>query len=129
MGTQITLTLPNELYTRAERWATITQRELPETLTDILSNVLRPIGLTPELEKPISNLSDREVLALSRLQMVSTQARRLNKLLEKQGESELTDEEHSELLALMQTYEQLWIRQSEALAEAVRRGLRGPLES
>ncbi len=28
----------------------------------------------------------------------------------------------------MQVYNQLWIRQSEALAEAVQRGLQGPLE-
>ena len=27
----------------------------------------------------------------------------------------------------MQVYQQLWVRQSEALAEAVRRGLRAPL--
>jgi hypothetical protein len=33
----------------------------------------------------------------------------------------------STLLALMQVYQQLWIRQSEARAEAVHRGLRAPL--
>jgi hypothetical protein len=31
-------------------------------------------------------------------------------------------------MALMQIYHQLWIRQSEALAEAIKRGLRPPLE-
>ncbi|MDI6792703.1 MAG: hypothetical protein QME81_07545 [bacterium] len=127
MGTQVTLTLPNELYTCAERWATITRRELSETLTEILSDVLRPIGLTPEIDEPVSTLSDQEVLALSKLQMATIQARRLNKLLEKQRESELTDAGRLELRALIQTYEQLWIRQSEALSEAVRRGLREQL--
>ncbi|MDI6792578.1 MAG: hypothetical protein QME81_06900 [bacterium] len=127
MGTQVTLTLPNDLYTRAERWATITRRELSETLTDVLSDVLKPICAAPDMEKPVSTLSDQEVVTLSKLQMAPTQGRRLDKLLEKQRESELADEERSKLLALMQTYEQLWIRQSEALAEAVRRGLREPL--
>lgn len=127
MGTQVTLTLPVELYTRSQRWATITRRELSETLTDILSDVLRPIGLTPEIDEPVSTLSDQEVLALSKLQMATIQARRLNKLLEKQRESELTGAGRLELRALIQTYEQLWIRQSEALSEAVRRGLREQL--
>ena len=55
------------------------------------------------------------------------QRRRLSGLLERQREGMLTESERPELLALMQVYNQLWIRQSEALAEAVRRGLRKPL--
>ena len=80
------------------------------------------------MEKPVASLSDEEVLALAGAQMEPTQGRRLSELLEKQREGELTEGERSTLLALMQVYNQLWIRQSEALAEAVRRGLRKPLE-
>ena len=40
-----------------------------------------------------------------------------------------SERKHQELFALMQVYDQLWIRQSEALAEAVRRGLRPALAS
>lgn len=76
----------------------------------------------------ISSLSDEEVLALSQVQMKPLQGQRLSELLEKQREGALTENERPELLALVQVYEQLWIRQSEALAEAVRRGLRKPLE-
>ncbi len=128
MKTQVTLTLPDELYERAERWATITQQDLSEALTDALAIVLRPMYTTPKLENPISSLSDQEVLALSKVRMEPAQGQRLGELLEKQREGELADDERPELLALMQVYEQLWIRQSEALAEAVRRGLREPLE-
>jgi len=128
MKTQVTLMLPDELYERAERWATITRQDLSEALTDVLAIVLRPMHAAPKLEKPISSLSDQEVLALSKVQMEPAQGRRFGELLEKQREGELTDDERPELLALMQAYEQLWIRQSEALAEAVRRGLREPLE-
>jgi hypothetical protein len=42
-------------------------------------------------------------------------------------EATLTTPEQAELFALIQVYQQLWVRQSEALAEAVRRGLRAPL--
>ena len=82
----------------------------------------------PRQERPVSSLSDEKVLELSRAQMRPAQGRRLSKLLEKQREGVLAESERSELLALMQAYDQLWIRQSEALTEAVRRGLRKPLE-
>jgi len=129
MNTQVTLTLPEELYVYARRWATITQRDLPEMLTDALTIVLTPVYTTPRLERPVSSLSDEDVLALSKAQMRPAQGRRLSELLEKQREGELTESERPELLALMQVYNQLWIRQSEALAEAVQRGLRRLLES
>ena len=128
MNTQVTLTLPDDLYERARHWATLTQRDLSETLTDALVIVLTPVHTTPLLEKPVSFLSDEDVLVLSGAQMRPAQGQRLSKLLEKQREGVLTESERSELLALMQVYNQLWIRQSEALAEAVRRGLRKPLE-
>ena len=128
MSRQVTLTLPDELYEHAKRWATIIQRDLSETLTDALTIVLTPVYTTPRLERPVSSLSDEDVLALSKAQMRPAQGRRLSELLEKQGEGVLTESERPELLALMHVYDQLWIRQSEALAEAVRRGLRKPLE-
>jgi len=37
MSKEVTLTLPEELYEYARRWATITQRDLPEMLTDALT--------------------------------------------------------------------------------------------
>lgn len=128
MNTQVTLILPEELYKYARRWATITQRDLSEMLTDALTVVLTPVYTTPRLEKPVSSLSDEDVLALSKVQMRPAQGRCLSELLEKQREGELTESDRPELLSLMQVYNQLWIRQSEALAEAVRRGLRRQLE-
>lgn len=68
MNTQVTLTLPDELYEHAKRWATIAERDLSEILTDALIIVLTPVYTAPRLEKPISSLSDEEVLALSKAQ-------------------------------------------------------------
>lgn len=127
MSTQVTLTLPDELYDNARQWSALTQRDLAETLTDALKMVLTPVHTHPPLEKAVSQLSDAEVIALTQAKMESAQGKRLGVLLEKQREAELTTTEQSQLLALMQVYNQLWLRQSEALAEAVRRGLRGPL--
>jgi pyruvate-formate lyase len=82
---------------------------------------------TPWSEKSVAFLSDEAVLKLCEIQMDATQGRRLSHLSQQQRERSLTHEEHHELLTLMQTYNHLWVRQSQALAEAVRRGLREPL--
>jgi len=80
-------------------------------------------------EKSISALSDEEVLLLSQVKMPPEQGNYLDRLLEKQQEGELTEEDRLDLQALMQIYHQLWLRQSEALREAVQRGLRKPMAS
>jgi len=127
MSTQVTLTLPDELYDNANQWAVLTKRDLAETLTDALRMVLTPVHIPSPVEKSVSRLSDAEVLALAQVKMEPTQGKQMSRLLAKQREDELTTTEQSQLLALMQVYNQLWLRQSEVLAEAVRRGLRGPL--
>ena len=128
MDNQVMVTLPDDLYENAQQWAIMTQRELSETLTDALRIVLTPVVTKPHVERPVSTLSDEEVIALSKVQMDQGQGERLGKLLEKQRELTLTATEQVSLMTLMQVYHQLWIRQSEALAEAVKRGLRPPLE-
>jgi hypothetical protein len=127
MSTQVVLTVSDDVYAQAQHWAALTHREVSQILTEALALVLTPIG-TPTVEgPPVATLSDTEVLALAQVQMVHQQGHRLDQLLAKQGEERLTAEEQAELLALMQVYQQLWVRQSAALAEAVRRGLRAPL--
>ena len=128
MDNQVMVTLPDDLYENAQQWAIMTQRELSETLTDALRIVLTPVVTKPQVDRPVSTLTDEEVIALSKVQMDQGQGERLGKLLEKQRELTLTATEQVSLMTLMQVYHQLWIRQSEALAEAVKRGLRPPLE-
>lgn len=128
MSSEVTLTLPDELRERAERWASLTHRDLSEVLTSMLELALTPVYTTPDLDKPVSSLPDHKILALSQIQMPVEQGERMGELLEKQREDELSRDEEQELLALLQVYERLWVRQSEALAEAVQRGLREPLE-
>jgi hypothetical protein len=127
MSTQVVLTLSDDLYERAKQWAALTQRDVAQTLTDALEIVLTPLLEPPAGEPPVTALSDAEVMALAQAQMAAPQGKRLDQLLAKQREDELTAPERSELLALMQEYHRRWIRQAKALAEAVRRGLREPL--
>ncbi len=127
MSTQIVLTLSDDLYERAKRWASRTQRDVPQTLTDALEIVLTPVQESLEHEPEVTALSDTEVIALTEVKMSPYQGKRLDELVTKQQEESLAAPEQAELLALMQEYNRLWIRQSEALAEAVRRGLQKPM--
>ncbi|MFQ5797003.1 MAG: UPF0175 family protein [Candidatus Bipolaricaulia bacterium] len=76
--------------------------------------------------RPVGEFSDAEVLRLSNLQMPAWQSQRLHELLDKQRESELTADEQSELEHLLQLNDSALLLKSEAVVEAVRRGLREP---
>jgi hypothetical protein len=78
--------------------------------------------------EPVSQLIDDEVLRLTAARLLPQDDRRLARLLEKQKAGDLKKgEERAQLLTLMARFETLLLRQAEALAEAVRRGLRDPL--
>jgi ribosomal protein S13 len=127
MSRQVTLTLSNELYEQARRWAAVTQQDLPDALEGTLSIALPSMADAPQVEKSVTSLSDEEITALCETQMDQVQGQRLSRLLDMQREGTLSDEERRELQALVQVYNYRWIRQSRALVEAVRRGLRKPL--
>jgi len=118
MSIEVTLTLPEPAYRSAERLAEGAQQPIQDVLAELLSEML-----TAWEEKPVTSLTDEELLQLCDLQMNPEQSRRLSELLEKQRERQLTDDERPELWALMRIYERALVRKSEALAEAARRGL------
>jgi hypothetical protein len=126
MSRQVTLTLPEELHRRAQRWAAITQQDLDEALIDALCIALTLASDLPRSSNPIQSLSDEELLDRCRIAMDPAQGRKLSSLLEKQRMGMLTAEESRELDTLIHIRNQLWIRQSEALEEVQRRGLREP---
>ena len=73
-------------------------------------------------------MSDEEVLVLSELQMEPEQDNHLSELLYKNQAGILTRVERSDLVDLMQIYQEGLLRKAQALNEAVQRGLRKPLE-
>lgn len=129
MSTQVSVTLPEDVYRRAERLATLTSRNVADVLADTIVLSLTPLAEEQEPVRSISELSDEEVLALMELQMEPAQDQRLSVLLDKQQAGELTEADRSELLALMQVYQEGLLRKAQALREAVQRGLREPLEA
>lgn len=75
----------------------------------------------------VRQLSDAELLHTAELQLPPGEDRRLSELLNRQQADLLTEKERGELADRMRVYEAGLLRKSEALAEAVRRGLRPPL--
>lgn len=129
MSTQITITLPDEVYRRAERFARLANRDVADVLADTL--YLSIPAVSPEVTdlEPISTLSDEQVLALTDLQMEPDQDSELSELLDRQQAGLLTEDERQTLQVLMQIYQESLLRKATALSEAVKRGLIEPLQS
>ena len=78
-------------------------------------------------EPTIRAWPDKDVLAEADLRMSVQDDQRFSELLFRQQAGLLSTPERSELLSLMAAYQDGMVRKARALAEAVRRGLRGPL--
>ncbi len=128
MGTQVTVTLPDDVLQRAELLAQRTGKALADVLAETIELSLLPLGSLENGDKSFSACSDDEVLAATETAMEPAEDRRLSELLDRQQADLLISEQRSELTALMQRYQMGLLRKALALEEAVRRGLRGPLQ-
>ncbi|MBE9044711.1 hypothetical protein IQ255_09875 [Pleurocapsales cyanobacterium LEGE 10410] len=133
MNKPITLNLPEDVYNRAEGLAQLIGRDLTDVLIEAISLSLSSTSPINDSDRHFSeslkSLSDREVMAMSELQMESEQDLRLSQLLSKQQADTLSEAERPELWGLMQIYQTLLVKKAVALREAVERGLREPLEA
>ena len=122
MTAQITLNLPDEVYQQAELLAQQSHRTVSEILVETLEKFLLPTA------KPVSALSDSEVIAQTQLRLQPVQEQRLSELLDRQQSGKLAFLELAELQALIHIYETRLLLQAQALNEAVRRGSIEPLK-
>ncbi len=131
MSTQITITLTDDVYQKADRFARLANRDIASILADTIQSSIPNISEAATTLTPISLLSDADVLALTELQMEPAQDLQLSTLLDRQQAGLLTDIEspeerlrqRSELQLLMQTYQEGLLRKATALSEAVKRKL------
>lgn len=128
MSAQITVTLPDEVLQRAEWWARRAGRPVADLLADSIEVSLRPLPAPAEGERPLTTWSDEEVLAATSTELTPTNDRRLTELLDSQQAGTLAGAEGAELTALMHLYQQGLLRKAQAMREAVRRGLREPVQ-
>ena len=129
MAREIVIQLPEFLAEQVEQIGAATQRDLQTVLSDSLELLWLTMGqLTrSEICPPIENLSNVEVLQVADSKLAPSQNERLGYLQTKGKIENLTEPERYELLSLLQIYQLGQLRQAQALAEAVRRGLKEPL--
>ena len=129
MSTQVAITIPEQVYKKAKRLAQLTHCKVNDLLAEAIALSLAPVTTSSKVSPSVAELSNKEVLALTKLKLPATQDRRLSRLLLGQQGGKLTSEERSELISLMQGYQEGILRKAQALREAVRRGLIEPLTS
>jgi hypothetical protein len=127
MGTQILITLPDEVYQRAQQVAQRTNQDIAIMLADTIQRAIPTTKIDYFGTEPISTLSDLRVLALTELQMDPTQDQKLSELLDRQQAGTLIEGQLIELKHLMEIYQKGLIRKASALSEAVQRGIMEPL--
>jgi hypothetical protein len=116
---QVTLTLPRALVRSAEQVAARTQRPVETVLAEWLDRAAA--------ELPVEALEDADLLALCDLQLSPAEQAELDALLAQNREGELDEAGKRRLDAVMEAYDRRLLRKSQALREAVGRGLREPL--
>src|SRR5215831_19796938 len=129
MTVAVTLDVPESLIEKAQRFGGATQQRVEEVLTEALEIMVPMLEDTPDslLSSPVATLTDAEVLQLADSKMDAMQNQRQGALQTQGKATGLSIAERYELLALLQIYQLGQLRKAEALAEAVRRGLRPPL--
>ena len=129
MTTQITITLSDDIYQRAELFARLANRDVASVLADTIQLSIPLVRANVIDLEPIADVSDEQVLALTELQMEPDQDTRLSELLDRQQAGLLFEDERLELQSLMQIYQEGLLRKATAFSEAVKRGLIKPLNS
>jgi hypothetical protein len=129
MTTQLTISLPDEIYHRVQQLAARSNRDVSDILADTIQWFLPLLNLQSQFQDPISILPDEQVLTLTELQMEAEQDQKLSNLLDRQQAGVLTEIERLELQALMQVYQVGLLRKATALSEAVKRRLIAPLSA
>ncbi len=126
MSAQITLNLPEEIMERANQWAKFTGQAVDDLLAEAIELSLAP--LEGDVAASLENWSDEKVLAATNTQMSPAEDRRISELLGCQQGGVLTEQERMELRSLMTVYQGGLLRKARALREAIRRGLREPIQ-
>ncbi len=129
MSVQVTLSLPDNIVENAKKFGIATRQKMEIVLADALEMALPMAEDLPDffLQPPTSTLPDTELMRLADSKMDEAQNRRLGDLQAKGKASGLSQDERYELSALLRICQIGQLRKSEALAEAVQRGLREPM--
>jgi predicted transcriptional regulator len=127
MSANITLSLPDVVYRRVQRLAEQSGRDMADILETVVSAAVPGEDIAPATA--VERLNDADLLRMAESEMDAAQSARMSELLERQQAGTLSDIEQFELSLLLHRYQEGSLRKAEALAEAVRRGLRSPIRA
>ena len=116
---EVTLNLPEKIYQDVSTVAKKSKRKVVDLIVDVVQEKYS----TQALERPLTNLSDEEVLALANLQMPKKQSEIHSALLYKNQAGTLKPEEKRELDFFQQVYGVALSRKTEGIYEAIQRNL------
>jgi uncharacterized protein YecA (UPF0149 family) len=119
MNQEVTLKISDRIIQQATLAASRKKNRVEEVLSDWLESVFQ--------EKFTDKMSDKEILALTKIQISPDEQERLSELLFKNRETGLNKDEQRELDLMIEISERNMVKKSEALRVAVQRGLIEPL--
>jgi hypothetical protein len=128
-----TLTVPEEVYTRARRIAEQTSQPVDEVMIQRLQTSFAPLpGLAEDEEaelEALKNLSDDALWTIAREQMPNELQLQMQALMDKNSLGTISAGEYRELESLVDRGERLMLRKSEAAALLAQRGYKITLDS
>lgn len=117
----ISVKLPDGLYENVSHLARAKKKSVAEFIKNAVKKAVAED--IENVERPLADCSDEEVLALANMKMSEAENSRMSELLDRQREKLITPLERNELDALFRVYQVGNLRKSQGISEAVRRGL------
>ena len=122
-----TISIPDSLYEKAQRVAKQTSQPVDDVIRTRLEGVLdQPMLDLPADERmelqAMSYLADDTLWTIAREQMQPALQERMSLLMDKNSRGTITDDEYSELSALVERGERLMLRKSQAMKLLIGRG-------
>jgi hypothetical protein len=124
--TDLTLTIPDELYERAKHIAESTSQPIEQVILQHLQTLPAPLPILPddvqaELDA-LKYLSDDALWTIAQEQMPDAVQSRAHDLMNRNSQGMLNEAERSELDALVERADRLMVRKAEAAAILRERG-------
>lgn len=121
-----TLTVPDEVYSRARRIADETAQPVEDVLIEHLRNLPEPLPALPPDEQEeldaLKHLSDDALWTIAREQMPQTIQDRMQVLMDKNSLGTIAEGEYEELAAHVERGNRLMVRKAEAAGILMERG-------
>jgi predicted CopG family antitoxin len=122
-----TISIPDELYEKAQRVAQQTSSQVDEVIRTKLEDALdQPLFDLPDDEKEelkaMAYLSDDTLWTIAREQMQKPLQERMSVLMTKNTKGTITDDEYAELTQLVERGNRLTLRKAQAMKYLTERG-------